>query len=63
MYIIDIKKGKMKCKICGSIHFAAKISSSSWECKNGCRLPFIAEIQTNLNIYFTYNNLIWIEVR
>ena len=44
MYIIDIKKGKMKCKICGSMHFAAKISPSSWECKNGCRLPFIAEI-------------------
>ncbi|MBW2985097.1 hypothetical protein KY313_00375 [Candidatus Woesearchaeota archaeon] len=44
MQLIDIKKGKMKCKICGSICFAAKISPSSWKCKNGCNLPFIAEI-------------------
>ena len=44
MELINIKKGKMKCKICESICFAAKISPISWKCKNGCNLPFIAEI-------------------
>ena len=42
MELIDAQTGRMKCKVCNTVHFAqiktgGKYYRSSWQCQNGCK--------------------------
>lgn len=46
MELIDPHTGKMRCKVCGAVHYAnikpgsgGRYYRGSWQCVNSCKLP------------------------